>query len=192
MESPRENEEFDLLPQEEGEDVTSILAEMEALQAVFDADFRKGPMDRAQALVRQALEVRTPPTTTEGRLTVVALSHCLGTPRRDLALVRPKKSRKWFRKTFDSLATGWMRWLTMGDMAVLGTIAKMHEGSEDDGAVETLSLNFWAQAIELLAQGDREGAKRFFERATEVGAQFGTSTNPTICWTYAASYFSLP
>lgn len=165
--------------------MASILAEMEALQAIFDVNFHRGPTDRALALARQALEVRVPPTTTESRLTVVALSHCLGTPRRDLALVRPKKSHLFF----EALATGWMRWLTMGDMAVLGVIAKMHEGSEDDGAVETLSLNFWARAIELLVQGDRDGARRFFDRATEVGAQFGTSTNPTICWTYATSYF---
>ena len=63
------------------------------------------------------------------------------------------------------------------------------EPEEDDKAVETLSLNFWAKAIEMLVIGRSEDARRFFERANEVGANYGTRTNPSICWTYATSFF---
>lgn len=189
MENFRESAEFELLPQEGGEDVSSIIAEMEALQAIFDANFRKGPVDRALALARQALDLRPEPETVESRLTVVALSHCLGVTRTDLALIEPAPHPRWTRRTFETLGTGWMRWVTLKDDEILKRIARLHEGDDADSEAETLSLNFWAQAIEHLVHGQREEAQKFFERATEVGAQFGTSTNPPICWTYAASFF---
>jgi tetratricopeptide (TPR) repeat protein len=185
-----ENDEENALSDDELEDTPSILAEMEALQAIFDVDFNAGPKDRAMALARQALDLKQNPSNTEGRLTVVALSHCLGVPREDLVLVVPVLGGSWTQRTFEALASGWMKWLTLSDTEVLRTVANMHpEGGEDDGAAETLCLNFWARAIELLAQGQPEEAKRFFERATEVGSQFGTRTNPSICWSYAASFF---
>lgn len=189
MPTPRESDEdFELGLQDDG-DLPTIMAEMDALQAVFDANFRKGPVDRALSLAKHALDLRPVPTTVEGRLTVVALSHCLKTPRSDLALIDPPKKGPWGVRTFNTLATGWMRWVTLGDDGVLNAIARMQGGDESDGEAETLSLNFWARAIELLIQGRRVEAQRFFERATEVGSQFGTSTNPPICWTYAASFF---
>ena len=82
-----------------------------------------------------------------------------------------------------------MRWLTLSEKKVLQDIATILPEAGEDGAVETLSLNFWARAIELLVQEQRIEAKRFFERATEVGSQFGTRTNPSVCWSYAASFF---
>jgi tetratricopeptide (TPR) repeat protein len=187
-----ENDEEYAMSDEELEDTPAILAEMEALQAIFDVDFNAGPRDRALALARQALDLKQTPSSTEGRLTVVALSHCLGAPREDLVSIPPVSEGSWAHRTFEALAFGWMRWLTLSDTEVLRTVANMHpeeDGDEDDGAAETLCLNFWARAIELLAQGQPEEAKRFFERATEVGSQFGTRTNPSICWSYAASFF---
>lgn len=183
----------DELPEDDGEDTPVILAEMEALQAIFDVDFQEGPLDRAVVLAKHALELKSPPSSTEGRVTVVSLSHCLGNPRLDLAMTPPALEGTWVQKTFETLASGWMRWLTAKDKTILKDIALMHheEGDEDDGAVETLSLNFWARAIELLVQEERDQAKRFFERATEVGSQFGTRSNPTICWSYAASFFPI-
>jgi hypothetical protein len=176
----------DLLEETE-EDVPSILAEMEAQQAIFDVDFKEGSVDRALSLARHALDLKAPPSTMESRLTIVALSHCLGIPRTDLALVPPTSEGPWVQRAFEILASGWMRWLLLQDKTVLQDI--IHLGGEDDAAGETLSLNFWARAIELLAQGQKSDAKKFFERSTEVGSQFGTRTNPLICWSYAASFF---
>jgi len=181
----------DELPEDDGEDVPVILAGMEALQAIFDVDFKEGPVERATSLARYALDLKPPPSTTEGLVTVVSLAYCLGELRKDLAFTPPSQEGTWVQRTFENLASGWMRWLTAQDKGVLKTIALMHPegGDEDDGAVETLSLNFWARAIELVVQEEREQAKRFFERATEVGSQFGTRSNLTICWTYAASFW---
>lgn len=169
------------------EDVLAILAEMEALQAVFDVEFKEGSVDRALSLAKHALDLKAKPSTMEGRLTVVALSYCIGIHRADLALVTPTSEGPWVQRAFETLASGWMRWLLLQDKKVLEDIANL--GGEDDAAGETLSLNFWARAIELLVQGQKSDAKRFFERSTEVGSQFGTRTNPLICWSYAASFW---
>jgi len=169
------------------EDASTILAEMDALGAVFDADFSEGSVARATMLVRQALELKAEPKTMEDRLTLVAMSHCIGIPREDLIQEPPSKEGPWARQTFEVLAFGWMRWLVLKDERVLEDILSL--GGEDDAAGETLSLNFWARAIELLVRGQKDESKRFFERATEVGSQFGTRSNPLICWSYAASYF---
>jgi hypothetical protein len=190
MSNVEEHSFSDELPEEDGEDTPVILAEMEALQAIFDVDFQGGPIDRAVVLAKHALDLKPHPSSTEGRVAVVSLSHCLGEPRIDLAMTPPAQEGTWVQRTFETLASGWMRWLTTKDKTVLKDIALMHheEGDEDDGAVETLSLNFWARAIELLVQEEKDQAKRFFERATAVGSQVGTRSNPTICWSYAASF----
>jgi len=185
------DEDFDDLP-EDSEDVQTILAEMEALKAVFDAAFQGGPADRAVACVRQALNMRAgDPTHFEGQLTVFCMALVLGEDRFDV-LPRVPTERRWARKTFEALALGWANWIRSGSKEVLQVIDQMHfsEPEEDDGAVETLSLNFWAKALEMLVKDRPVEAKKFFERANEVGAQFGTSTNPSICWTYAVSFFT--
>lgn len=185
-----ESSEFKL-PDEGGEDLASILAEMEAQQAVFDVNFRNGDVGRARALTQQALDLRSTPETVEARLTMFAMAFILGNRREDLAAVSPDPEGSWSHRTFEALAVGWMRWLSSGDDSVMQCIAGMHEGEEGSSEAEMLSLSFWAQAIEQLIHGHGEEAKMFFERATEVGSQFGTSTNPTICWAYAASFFPL-
>jgi len=180
------------LPQQNDESLSVILAEMDALEAVFDANFRNGSRDRAEALLRYALNIRPPQRTVEDRLTVVAMSHCLGIQRSDLALVEPPKKGGWRVKTFNTIATSWMRWVTATEKRSPLLMKDTMQGGDQatDREAETLSLNFWAQALELFTQGRLAEAQKFFERATSVGSQFGTSTNPPICWTYAASFFS--
>jgi len=181
------------LPEEDGESVEATLAEMEALQAVFEVDFKGGSVERAKVLAKQAYGLKEPPKNMEGRVTLVSLAYCLGDLRTDLAFVPPTKEGPWGFQTFEAIASGWMRWLVTGskDKGVLSYITNMppEEGAEGDDAAETLSLNFWARAIELLVQEERDQAKRFFDKATEVGSQFGTRSNPTICWTYATSFW---
>lgn len=173
------------------EEVGAILAEMEAMRAIFAASLQGGSLERALACAQLALEAwPSSPSSFEGKLTIFCLSRCLGSIREDLIPKAPSGSR-WDRRTFEALAIGWMRWISTGSKEALGVISRMHqeEPEEDDREIETLSLNFWAKAIELLIRGRPTDAQKFFERANDVGAQWGTAINPSICWTYAVSFF---
>lgn len=186
-----ESGEYDLDLPDDSENVESILAEMEAQRSLFDVAFQRGSFERAISLVRDALNLQPEnPEKFETKLLVFCLNHCLGNVRSELIPHSPRGA-SWSQLAFESLAIGWMRWMTNGDKGVLNYISRMSEDEpeEDDKAVETLSLNFWAKAIEMLVIGRSEDARRFFERANEVGANYGTRTNPSICWTYATSFF---
>ena len=186
-----ESGEYDLDLPDDSENVESILAEMEAQRSLFGVAFQRGSFERAISLVRDALNLQLEnPERFETKLLVFCLNHCLGNVRGDLIPHSPSGTN-WSQRAFESLAIGWMRWMTNGDKGVLHYISRMSEDEpeEDDKAVETLSLNFWAKAIEMLVIGRSEDARRFFERANEVGANYGTRTNPSICWTYATSFF---
>ena len=185
------NDESDLDLPDDSENVEAILAEMEAQRSLFDVAFQSGSFERAISRVREALSLQPEnPEKFETRLLVFCLNHCLGNIRSELVPHSPR-GVSWSQRAFESLAIGWMRWMTNGDKGVLHYISRMsdEEPEEDDKAVETLSLNFWAKAIEMLVIGRSEDARRFFERANEVGANYGTRTNPSICWTYATSFF---
>lgn len=176
---------------DDSENVEAILAEMEAQQSLFEVIFQSRSFERSISLIREALRLQPEnPEKFETRLLVFCLNHCLGNTRSDLTPQYPRGS-DWSQRAFESLAIGWMRWMTNGDKGVLHYINHMNEDEprEDDKAVETLSLNFWAKAIEMLVIGRPEDAQRFFERANEVGANYGTRTNPSICWTYATSFY---
>lgn len=183
--------EYDLDLPDDSENVEAILAEMEAQRSLFDVVFQSGSFERAVSLIQDALRLQPEnPEKFETRLLVFCLNHCLGNTRSELIPHFPRGS-SWSQRAFESLAIGWMRWMSNGDKGVLHYISRMNdeEPEEDDKAVETLSLNFWAKAIEMLVIGRSEDARRFFERANEVGANYGTRTNPSICWTYATSFF---
>jgi len=51
------------------------------------------------------------------------------------------------------------------------------------------ALAYWEKAITMAITSDFEEAERYFDRATEVGSQYGTRSNPSICWSYAATFF---
>ena len=176
---------------DDSEDTVTILSEMAAQRAVFDVAFQNGSISRAVTYIESTLQLLpTKPERFESNLLVFCLNYCLGNRRDDLIPEGPTQNR-WSRRTFESLAIGWMRWMiNKGDKDVLTYIANMHEEENDGSSFETLSLNFWAKAIELLVLGRLDDSKRFFDRANEVGAQVGTSINPSICWTYATSFFS--
>jgi hypothetical protein len=184
--------EIDLDLPDNTEEVGAILAEMVAQQALFEVSFQEGSLERAILRVREALELQPQcPDRFETKLLIFCLNHCLGKPKEGLIPDSPTGT-KWSQRTFEALAIGWMKWVTTGDKAVLSYISRMNEDEpgEGDKAVETLSLSFWAKAIEMLVLGRLEDSKRFFERANEVGANYGTRTNPSICWTYVTSFFT--
>lgn len=175
---------------EEDESVQAIIAEMEALKAVFSVAFEGEEPERVKNLLMVALQLKENPMSFGGRLTSYCMHICLGgdTPEVPKSDTPPDR---WVQRTFEALGTGWALWVKDGSTEVLKTINLMfeHEDNEEDGAIDTLILNFWAQAIEMLIRQNDSEAMRLFNRANEVGAQFGTSTNIPICWTYYTSFF---
>jgi hypothetical protein len=176
---------------DDSECVSSIITEMQAMRFVFEACFKGGSRDIALDSVYKALRVRSSsPSSFEGKLTTFCLAWLVGEDRSSL-LPQTSDHKNWSRKMFESLIIDWVSWLRTGSKDVLVTIEKMYASERPEGgnAVETWSLNFWAKALEMLVLGHPDEAQRFFERANEVGSQFGIPTNPSICWTYAVSFF---
>lgn len=176
------------------EDTVTILSEMAAQRAVFDAAFSSdSSKNRVTTYAESTLKLLPHfPEKFETKLLVFCLNYCLGIVRADLIPERTTEKR-WSRRTFEALSIGWMRWMVdQKDKGVLFYIANMHndEPKNEDKSFDTLVLNFWASAIELLVLNQPEEAKRFFERANELGTQVGTSINPSICWTYATSFYT--
>jgi len=187
------NDDLDL--PDDSEDTTTILSEMATQRVVFDESFSITPnRERVEAYAKSTLKLLPDnPEKFETKLLVFCLNYCLGKPRLDLIPEKTSES-KWTRKAFEALSIGWMRWLIdRDDDGVLYYVANMHnyEPKAEDKSFDTLILNFWAKAIELMVLNRPTEAKRFFERANEVGAQVGTSINPSICWTYATSFYGM-
>ena len=187
------NDELDL--PDDSEDTTTILSEMAAQKAIFDSAFSATPDTKRVRLCAESTLKLLPidPEKFETKLLVFCLSYCLGNPRLDLIPEKTSES-KWTRKSFEALSIGWMRWMVnQDDIGVLYYVANMlnYEPRGEDKSFDTLILNFWAKAIELMVLNRPSEAKRFFERANEVGTQVGTSINPSICWTYAMSFYRL-
>jgi hypothetical protein len=179
---------------DDSEDTTTILSEMVAQKAVFDAAFSTTP-NRVRVMNCAGSTLKLLPHNPESfetKLLVFCLNYCIDNVRADLI---PEKTneKRWTRKVFEALSIGWMRWMVdQNDNGVLFYIANMHndEPREEDKSFDTLILNFWSKAIELMVLNRPSEAKRFFDRANEVGAQIGTSINPSICWTYATSFYT--
>ena len=185
------NDDLDL--PDDSEDTTTILSEMATQRAVFDAAFAITPnRERVEACAESTLKLLPyNPERIESRLLVFCLSYCTGTVRSDLIPEKTSEER-WSRRVFEALSIGWMRWMVdQNDDGVLYYIANMHNDAprDEDKSFDTLILNFWAKAIELMVLNRPSEAKKFFDRANEVGAQIGTSINPSICWTYATSFY---
>ena len=91
---------------------------------------------------------------------------------------------------FESVALAWMGWLQGRRSRVdrfLGTRAAPQD--QNVGAIHQMALTYWRDAVEKLVLGERDEARRCWQRALEVGSSFGTESHPVILWTYIASFF---
>lgn len=192
MLEPTEEELMDL----DGDGVETLVMEMAALEALFEAIRGEGLPDRAVALCRQALEAQSSePRTLEQHIVRAALIRATSEAFA-FTTVLPKTTTRpsWVTFVYETIGMAWLRWLMSGDTSAIGLMARIRAAEPDtghvpDGAIELMSLAEWGAAVEALAVGDEANAKRHFERATEIGAQVGSDSNPSINWTYAASFF---
>lgn len=178
---------------EEGDGFEALLLQMAALGAIAEANREEGPVDRARYLARQAWEVLGTPVSFEQHAVQAALAHVLQEP---LSMTLPSLSTtpSWTVHVYESITLAWLRWLVLGDKGAVGITERLRlqepgKGREPFGAMELGALTLWSQAVEKLALEDTDCARRFFERAIEVGSQIGSDSNPTVNWSYAASFF---
>jgi hypothetical protein len=177
------------------EDTVTILSEMNAQKAIFDTVFSTHLNKvRVMSCAKSTLKLLSHnPENFETKLLIFCLNYCIGNICSDLIPERTSETR-WTRKVFETLSIGWMRWMvSQNDDEVLCYIANMFndEPRGEDKSFDILILSFWAKAIELMMLNRPLEAMKFFDRANEVGAQIGTSLNPSICWTYATSFYRM-
>lgn len=86
---------------------------------------------------------------------------------------------------FHEGAAGWMQWACGVGVSFDAPPAGRSHHSE----LNRMALSQWLQAIGHLQTGNPIEAQRVFRRAITLGGLYGTVSNPTIQWTYAASFF---
>jgi hypothetical protein len=96
---------------------------------------------------------------------------------------------------FQSGAHSWMEWARVGmttdlpdGLRPLGAAAH-HSLEAVRSALDVMALTNWVAAVDNLRRGDLQAGRRYFRRATVLGGEYGTVSNPVIQWTYAASFF---
>jgi hypothetical protein len=85
---------------------------------------------------------------------------------------------------FHEGAAYWMQWACGICLSFDGTAHVSHRSE-----LNRMAVSQWLQAIAHLQAGNPVEGRRFFRRAVTLGGLYGTVSNPTIQWTYAASFF---
>jgi hypothetical protein len=181
------------LPDTSEESVGRVLHEMEALNACMAVCDGQGSPEEAKLLCRTYLG-RLDPSTVEEYVTEAALLHILD---RSVELADPwSHAKSWEEQVAEAVALAWLS-LISGDaddarVRIMDLRAKRKAETfhGKSGALHLLTLAFWSEAILLTAAGDHTGARRYYKRALEYGAQLGTDSHPMISWAYAATFFT--
>jgi len=168
--------------------IQRILLEADALSAALLCAEGKG--DREDVL-RRIEEVLPGLDTADNPslLTQAAMCHIARRPLQ-VTLHPGDSTEQW---VFEVIARGWVAWATkLGREEARKALRKIPAPKgprQEGGALHLMAMQPWASAVDALLQHDRDEARRFFRRATELASQCGLETNPAIQWTYAASYF---
>lgn len=169
------------------------LLEIDALnQAARVADLQGDPME-ATNLVRKAKLRRAPSNRPEDRLIQCAMNRIVGDPlsEEDRSFV---SGLTWEDSVTEGLIGSWICWALGERREALEGIRGIRNRQQNEehvggGAVNLLSLYFWAGAIEALAQENVSLSKKLWKRAIEVASSFGTESSLLIQWAYAGSFF---
>lgn len=173
-------------------EVERIITEMDALNTALRA---RDPQDieSAVALVRHLRETRGEPETFEEFMILACMQKILGEP----IVTMPPKERPLGVMEYEAIGLAWVAWAAdrpnEAFNRVRGLMGEPEPGTlGGTGAIQTMTLHYWARGIEALAVGAKAEAERLFRRAAEVGSSFGTDSHPVVLWTMAASFFPKP
>lgn len=173
--------------------IEQAITEAKALSAALAFVEGQGPREEAVGLTEKALHGHDGKNL-HGIVTRYAMEHIVGRSHNTSVVVKPN-GKSLERRIFETTSLAWLRWISQeGAESSLEALRLLQEEGEScqpqGGALHLMALRPWQLAVRALISGDREEAKRLFRRATELGSQCGTESNPVVQWTYAATFFT--
>lgn len=174
-------------PPDRNPEVEGIITEMDALNACLRALTNESTAATARKLVGRAWMVHPEGTTVDSYVTRVAMADILG-------LAAPMPLYSGTLSAWERVAIAWTLWLHGSKREAEALLREAQEAGDEphDGAVHRMALQHWMRAIQALLRGEREEARRLFQRAADLGSSFGTESHPVVLWTMAASFFPKP
>lgn len=164
--------------------VQQTIAETKALGAVLAVVLQGGATDEATALVRSVFEKHRPQDP-DTWLRHFAMAHILGV---SITLPALASEGDGAQRLFTRTARVWMLWAG-GQLEAARGLLTTPEPNHEGGEIHLMALGPWCLGLDALLRSDREEARRYFRRATEVGSQLGTETNNAIQWAFGATFF---
>lgn len=169
--------------------VQLIIAQAEALSATLTYVDRGSGHDEVLQLVGDALD-RGVFLTVEELTIQSAMRLILGRDDEPANHCFYQATKPPMRKFFETIAQAWMVWAEKGPVSqALEALHQLEDPSTKREALHLMALQPWRLAVMALLKEDPVKARRQFLRATELGGQLGTETNPVVQWSYAASFF---
>lgn len=179
------------------QELGGLFAEMDALNAAGKAADGAGDAQEARDLTRAAFDAFDPKDAQDG-LAKAAMAFILGEDVKPLVPKAPA-AEPWIQHVFESIARAWACWAAdPSSPAPLEEVARLRREQKDRedvgssrraGAIQLIALYFWAAGVEALAKNNLDEARRFWKRAIDIGASWGTESHPAVLWTYAATFF---
>ena len=164
----------------------SVETEIRAMSAAL-ACLQGGDREETLTLVRAALPMEKP-SSVEDLVTQAAMRVILGQPVEPPTFEPAKRPSD--RHLFEVTSRGWLVWASQGDRKETLRGLQALSVPSGKGALHLMALRPWKAAVEALLREEPLESRMLFWRASEMGAQFGTESNPVVQWTYAASFFS--
>lgn len=176
-------------PYLENPEVSHLLLESRALSSALACTRTGGDPEKALELTQKASQGHQVHDV-QDHVVKCAMSRILGEAPQALNLTARVKDAN--TRMFVSVAQDWIDWVAKDSVEKNPPSRRPSEVLRKEtlhgGALEELALDFWYRAVRFL-QEDLPEARRFFERASEVGSSYGIGINYSIQWTYAASFF---
>lgn len=171
--------------------VEDVLAETRALSLCLNVIRGKGDMEEAVTDVWVFLRKTGQPSDVSEMVIQSAMNVITGVPVREPSFTPADKPVD--RHVFETISKGWIQWASQkGSSTALDAIQTLEVPLSGPRALHMMALRPWKEAVEALLLKDLVNARRLFWRASELGSQFGTESNPSVQWTFAASFFFSP
>lgn len=176
-------------------EIAEIQMAARALQSALSVVEGQGNPAEAKEFTKAYQQEYKQPKTPEGYAIAMAIRRVCGQPVKldspgDFA--NPPEG-SWMDRATGMACISWTHWaLENGNTeAGLYTIKQLRSDIEASvGVIEGMVLQCWADAIEALYREEPVSeSRKLYQRATILGSQYGTKSNPVIQWTYAATFF---